>query len=87
MFQLPQLGFEYNALEPSIDARTMEIHHSKHHAAYVNKLNDALKAEGTATTDIEDLVRKIDGKNAAIRNNGGGHYNHSLFWKNSCTRR
>ena len=85
-FTLPDLPYAYNALEPHIDERTMEIHHDKHHAAYVAKLNAAL--EGHADLEgrsIEDLLADLDqlpeGIRTAVRNNGGGHYNHSLFWK------
>ena len=81
MFKLPDLGYSYDALEPHIDKKTMEIHHGKHHQAYVNKLNEAASASGLDNVSIEDLMKKIDGKNAALRNNGGGHYNHSFFWK------
>ncbi|MDN3669432.1 superoxide dismutase [Echinicola jeungdonensis] len=79
-FELPKLPYDFNALEPHIDARTMEIHHGKHHNAYVTKLNDAI-----AGTDLEgkslDELMKVAGSNTAVRNNGGGHFNHSLFWK------
>ncbi len=82
---LPELGYDYDALEPHIDARTMEIHHSKHHNAYVTNLNAAL--EGTGLEDkslcelLADLSQVPDDKRTAVRNNGGGHANHSLFWK------
>lgn len=84
-FTLPKLGYDYKDLEPVIDGRTMEIHHTKHHQAYVDKLNAALaNEEGLATESLDDLMRKIDEIpmeiQAAVRNNGGGHYNHSLFW-------
>lgn len=84
-FALPKLGYDYKDLEPVIDAKTMEIHHTKHHQGYVDKLNAALaNEEGLATESLEDLMRKIDEIpmeiQAAVRNNGGGHYNHSLFW-------
>lgn len=81
---LPDLAYDYNALEPHIDARTMEIHHSKHHQAYITKANDAL--EGTGLEDkciyelISDLSQVPEAKRTAIRNNGGGHANHTLFW-------
>jgi superoxide dismutase, Fe-Mn family len=85
-FTLPDLPYPYNALEPYIDARTMEIHHGKHHGTYVTKLNAALeKAPALASKPIEELVRSLDSVPAeirtAVRNHGGGHYNHSLFWK------
>ncbi len=85
-FELPELGYAYDALEPHFDARTMEIHHSKHHAAYVAKTNGAI--EGNADLEgksidalISDLNALPEGIRGAVRNNGGGHYNHSLFWK------
>jgi len=79
-FELPQLPYAYDALEPNIDAKTMEIHHSKHHAAYTAKLNGAVDGTDLAGKSIEDLMaNNID--NGAIRNNGGGFYNHNLFWK------
>jgi Fe-Mn family superoxide dismutase len=81
-FELPPLGFEYNALEPVIDALTMEIHHGKHHGSYVNKLNDAIKNNGRFSgMAIESILRSLKEDDTAVRNNGGGHYNHSLFWK------
>ena len=80
-FTLPQLDFSYDALEPHIDARTMEIHHSKHHQGYTNKLNSALESVDLAFDSIEDLLAKIDMKNMALRNNAGGFYNHKLFWE------
>lgn len=85
-FLLPELGFAYNALESAIDAQTMEIHHTKHHAAYVNNLNNALeKAPSFFSHSIEDVLRNINEVPQEIRqaviNNGGGHANHSLFWK------
>lgn len=79
-FTLPQLPYAYNALEQAIDAQTMEIHHSKHHAAYINNLNNAVKGTPTAEMAIEDIVKNISKHSMAIRNNGGGHFNHSLFW-------
>ncbi len=79
-FELPQLPYAYDALEPNIDARTMEIHHTKHHAGYTSKLNDAVNGTDLEGKSIEDLMANhID--NGAVRNNGGGFYNHSLFWK------
>lgn len=77
--QLPKLPYAYQALEPHLDARTMEIHHDKHHRAYVDNLNKALVGSPLATKTIEEIVRSPN-LPAAIRNNGGGHYNHSLFW-------
>src|SRR6202008_2862211 len=86
MFTLPDLNYEFEALEPHIDARTMEIHHDKHHAAYVNNLNKALESHpDLQRKSIEDLLREIDrvpeSIRTAVRNNGGGHANHSLFWQ------
>lgn len=78
-FELPKLPYAYDALEPTIDARTMEIHHSKHHQAYVDNLNNAIKGTELADLSIEEVCKKGFEK-AAVRNNGGGHYNHSLFW-------
>lgn len=78
-FELPQLPYAYDALEPHIDARTMEIHHGKHHAAYTNKLNDAIAGTEMEGKSIEDLLANHS-DNGAVRNNGGGFYNHSLFW-------
>ena len=80
-FTLPQLNFSYDALEPHIDSRTMEIHHSKHHQGYTNKLNAALENIDLSFNSIEDLLAKIDMKNMALRNNAGGFYNHKLFWE------
>ncbi len=87
MFTLPNLGYDYDALEPYIDSQTMEIHHSKHHQTYINKLNTALETQNELLSrDIANLVRNIESLPEAVRtavqNNGGGHYNHSLFWKN-----
>ena len=84
-FELPALPYDYNALEPHIDARTMEIHHTKHHQAYINKANAALeKHSDLAKKSIEDILRNLNSVpediRTAIRNNGGGHANHSLFW-------
>lgn len=84
-FTLPALPYVYEALEPTIDARTMEIHHSKHHAAYVNNLNAALENHAElANKSIEDLIANLndvpESIRAAVRNNGGGHLNHSIFW-------
>ncbi len=78
-FELPNLPYDYNALEPHFDARTMEIHHSKHHNGYTSNLNNAIAGTNLEGKSIEDLM-KIAGSNSAVRNNGGGYYNHSLFW-------
>lgn len=78
-FTLPDLPYDFNALEPRIDARTMEIHHGKHHAAYTNNLNNAIADTAAASKSIEALLKE-DISNMAIRNNGGGYYNHNLFW-------
>jgi superoxide dismutase, Fe-Mn family len=80
-FELPKLDYAYDALEANIDARTMEIHHSKHHQAYVNNLNNAVAGTDAENMSIEDICKNISKYSMAIRNNGGGHYNHSLFWK------
>lgn len=79
-FELPQLPYAYEALEPHIDARTMEIHHGKHHAGYTNKLNAAITGTENEGKSIEEILKNLDMNNAAVRNNGGGFYNHSLFW-------
>lgn len=79
-FQLPPLPYATNALEPHIDQRTMEIHHGKHHQAYVTNLNKALEGSPSAEKSIEELMRGMDMANMPVRNNGGGHFNHSLFW-------
>src|SRR6188508_1948552 len=79
-FELPKLPYEYTALEPHIDARTMEIHHSKHHNAYVTNLNAAVAGTDAEKMSIEDICKNISKYPAPVRNNGGGHYNHSLFW-------
>lgn len=79
-FQLPELGYAYDALEPNIDARTMEIHHTKHHQAYTNNLNNAIAGTDLEGKSIEDILTNLDMKNGAVRNNGGGFYNHNLFW-------
>ena len=83
-FVLPELPYAFDALEPHVDARTMEIHHGKHHNAYVTNLNKALEGRGLAEQSIEDLCRNIekipDDIRTAVRNNGGGHANHSMFW-------
>ena len=80
-FTLPDLPYDYDALDRSIDARTMEIHHTKHHNTYVTKLNDAVGGTEHEGKDLEALLANVSTLPAAVRNNGGGHYNHSLFWK------
>jgi superoxide dismutase, Fe-Mn family len=79
-FTLPALPYAFNALEPHIDARTMEIHHGKHHQAYVTNLNNAIAGTEAEKLSIEEICKNISKYPAAVRNNGGGHYNHSLFW-------
>ena len=79
-FELPKLPYAFNALEPHIDARTMEIHHGKHHQAYVTNLNNAIAGTETEKMSIEDICKNISKFQPVVRNNGGGHYNHSLFW-------
>ena len=79
-FELPELGYAYDALEPNIDARTMEIHHSKHHNGYTTKLNGAITGSDLESKSIEEILTNLDMSNSAVRNNGGGFYNHSLFW-------
>jgi Fe-Mn family superoxide dismutase len=85
-FEVPPLPYDYNALEPYIDTQTMQLHHDKHHAAYVNNLNNALQNQSQlASWTVEDLVRRInevpEGIRTAVRNNAGGHVNHSMFWQ------
>ena len=79
-FELPKLPYAYTALEPHIDAKTMEIHHSKHHNAYVTNLNAAIANTDTEKLSIEDICKNISKYPMPVRNNGGGHFNHSLFW-------
>ena len=79
-FELPKLAYSYDALEPTIDARTMEIHHSKHHQAYVDNLNNAIAGTDLEGKSLEE-IQKIGTDKPAVRNNGGGHFNHSLFWE------
>jgi Fe-Mn family superoxide dismutase len=79
-FELPKLPYDSNALEPHIDAKTMEIHHGKHHNGYVTNLNKAIEGTDHENKSLDELMN-VAGSNPAIRNNGGGHYNHSLFWK------
>jgi Fe-Mn family superoxide dismutase len=80
-FELPSLSYAYDALEPNIDARTMEIHHSKHHNGYTANLNNAIADTTIANLSIEEILSGLDMKNNAVRNNGGGFYNHRLFWE------
>lgn len=80
-FTLPNLPYAFNALEPHIDARTMEIHHGKHHAAYTTNLNNAIAGTPLEGKTIEEILKNLDMSNAAVRNNGGGFYNHNLFWE------
>ncbi|THV61384.1 superoxide dismutase [Flagellimonas alvinocaridis] len=80
-FELPKLPYAYDALEPHIDARTMEIHHTKHHNGYTNNLNNAIAGTDLEGKDIETILSNLDMSNGAVRNNGGGFYNHSLFWE------
>ena len=80
-FELPKLNFAYDALEPHIDARTMEIHYSKHHNGYTAKLNAAIEGTDLEGKSINELLTNLDMNNSGVRNNGGGFYNHSLFWE------
>lgn len=84
-FELPSLPYDYNALEPHIDTQTMQLHHDKHHAAYVSKLNEALQGHAFASLPVEEVVRRInevpENIRTAVRNNGGGHANHSMYWQ------
>ena len=80
-FELPALPYAHDALEPHIDARTMEIHHGKHHAGYTSKLNAAIEGTDLDGKSIEDILKNLDMNNGAVRNNGGGFYNHRLFWE------
>ncbi len=80
-FELPKLDYAYDALEPHIDARTMEIHHSKHHAGYTSKLNAAIEGTDHASKSIEEILANVSTAGAGVRNNGGGFYNHKLFWE------
>lgn len=79
-FELPELGYSHDALEPHIDTRTMEIHHGKHHAGYTAKLNAALEGTDKGGQSIDEILLSLDMSNGALRNNGGGFYNHCLFW-------
>jgi Fe-Mn family superoxide dismutase len=80
-FELPKLNYSYDALEPYIDARTMEIHHTKHHAGYTSNLNNAIQGTSLEGKSIEEILGSISSASVAIRNNGGGFYNHNLFWE------
>jgi len=80
-FTLPDLPYDYNALEPHIDEETMHIHHDKHHQGYVNNLNKAIEGTENANKSLEELVKNAGSLSTAIRNNGGGHWNHSFFWE------
>jgi superoxide dismutase, Fe-Mn family len=80
-FELPKLGYAYDALEPHIDARTMEIHHTKHHNTYITNLNNAIAGTELEGKSLEEIITTLDLNNKAVRNNGGGHWNHSLFWE------
>ena len=80
-FQLPDLNYGFDSLEPHIDAKTMQIHHGKHHAGYTSKLNAAVEGTDLEGKSIEDLLSSLDLSNSAVRNNGGGYYNHCLFWE------
>ncbi len=80
-FELAKLGYDYTALEPAIDARTMEIHHTKHHAGYTNNLNAAVAGTELEGKSIEDILSGVSKLSVAVRNNGGGYYNHNLYWE------
>ncbi len=80
-FQLPNLNYNHDALEPHIDSKTMQIHHGKHHAGYTNKLNAAIEGTDLEGKSIEEILKNLDMNNSAVRNNGGGYYNHCLFWE------
>jgi len=79
-FELPKLSYSYDALEPYIDAKTMEIHHTKHHGGYTNKLNNAIEGTPMENQSIEEILKEVSKHPTAVRNNGGGYYNHKLFW-------
>lgn len=79
--ELPKLPYDFNALEPYIDAKTMEIHHDKHHGTYVTKLNDAITGTDMEKMSLEELLKFVSKRPVAVRNNGGGHYNHTMFWE------
>ncbi len=80
-FQLPNLSYDHDALEPHIDSKTMQIHHGKHHAGYTNKLNAAIEGTDLEGKSIDEILKNLDMNNGAVRNNGGGYYNHCLFWE------
>jgi superoxide dismutase, Fe-Mn family len=80
-FELPKLDYEYSALEPRIDARTMEIHHTKHHQGYTDNLNKAIQGSNLEGKSIEEILKNVSNQSKAVRNNGGGYYNHNLYWK------
>jgi len=80
-FQLPNLSYNHDALEPHIDSKTMQIHHGKHHAGYTKKLNAAIEGTDLEGKSIEEILKNLDMNNSAVRNNGGGYYNHCLFWE------
>lgn len=80
-FELPKLKYAFDALEPHIDAKTMEVHHDKHHAGYTSKLNAAIEGTDNEGKTIENILENLDKSNSALRNNGGGYYNHNLFWE------
>ena len=80
-FELPELPYSHDALEPNMDARTMEIHHGKHHAGYTSKLNAAIEGTDLESSSVDDILKGLDMSNGAVRNNGGGYYNHCLFWE------
>lgn len=80
-FELPKLSYDYTALEPHIDARTMEIHHTKHHAGYTSNLNNAIAGSALEGKSIEEILKGTSGHSTAVRNNGGGYYNHNLYWE------
>lgn len=80
-FELPKLKYAFDALEPHIDAKTMEIHHDKHHAGYTSKLNDAVKGTDMEGKNIENILNNLDMDDKAVRNNGGGYFNHNLYWE------
>ena len=80
-FQLPNLSYSFDALEPHFDSKTMQIHHGKHHAGYTNKLNSAIEGTDLKGKSIEEILKTLDMSNSAVRNNGGGYFNHCLFWE------